>query len=78
MSAREKFDAWERGDLQRRAEELEAELERLKAALREADDLLRRLSEWDVLNMPPGSGDDGPYWQREIARARAALGEPQP
>ena len=39
------------------------------------DDLLRRFSEWDVLNLVPGSGDDGPYWQGEIAKMRAKLAE---
>lgn len=32
-----------------------------------ADDCLRRLSEWDVMAVTA----DGPYWQREIVRARA-------
>ena len=36
-------------------------------------DFLRRLSEWDVLNLAPGSGDDGPYWQGEITKTNAAL-----
>lgn len=36
-------------------------------------DFLRRLAEWDVLNLTPGSGDDGPYWQGEVVKARAAL-----
>ena len=36
-------------------------------------DFLQRLSEWDVLNLTPGSGDDGPYWQGEIAKTRTAL-----
>jgi hypothetical protein len=49
-----------------------ADLARLCA---EQDDLLRRLSEWDVLNLAPGSGDDGPYWQGEIAKVRAKLTE---
>src|SRR5574341_1954069 len=39
----------------------------------ELRDFLRRLSEWDVLNLAPGSGDDGPYWQSEIRKANAAL-----
>ncbi len=34
---------------------------------------LQRLSEWDVLNLAPGSGSDGPYWQGEIVTAKAAL-----
>jgi hypothetical protein len=44
----------------------------LQAAL-ELRGFLRRLSEWDVLNLAPGSGDDGPYWQGEIVKANAAL-----
>lgn len=39
----------------------------------ELRDFLRRLAEWDVLNLAPGSGDDGPYWQGEIVKATAAL-----
>jgi hypothetical protein len=43
-------------------------------ALRAADDLLRRLSEWDVMNLAPlGGHSDVPFWQAEIARVRAAL-----
>lgn len=42
-------------------------------ALLEAEDLLRRLSEWDVLNLSPGGHDDGPYWQREIERVRGLI-----
>lgn len=51
----------------------EAALASTREALTDADDLLRRLSGWDVLNLAPGSGDDGPYWQAEIARALAVL-----
>lgn len=60
-------------DLGRENASLRGRVAVLEAALRDADDLLRRLSEWDVLNLAPGSGDDGPYWQREIAKARAVL-----
>lgn len=44
------------------------------ASLPEAQmyDLLKRLREWDVLNLAPGSGDDGPYWQGEIAKVIGA------
>ena len=35
-----------------------------------AEDCLRRLSEWDVMSVTA----DGPYWQREIAKARASNG----
>ncbi|HET6303827.1 MAG TPA: hypothetical protein VFG80_03530 [Myxococcota bacterium] len=52
--------------------ELGSSLARLCA---EQDDLLRRFSEWDVLHLVPGSGDDGPYWQGEIAKMRAKLAE---
>jgi len=38
----------------------------------EADDLLRRLDEWDQMNVT-APGADGPYWKREIARVRALL-----
>ena len=34
---------------------------------------LTRLSQWDVLNLPAGSGGDGPYWQGEIRVAKDAL-----
>ena len=53
--------------------ELADAVQRLVAVAAQQDDLLRRLSEWDVLNLTPGSGDDGPYWQGEIAGVRAAL-----
>lgn len=46
-------------ELRTRISEQEVELER-------ADDLLRRLSEWDVLYPGPNSGDAA-YWQAEIA-----------
>jgi len=39
----------------------------------ELRDFLRRLSEWDMLNLDPGSGSDGPYWQGEIRVAQDAL-----
>jgi len=38
----------------------------------EADDLLRRLDEWDQMNVT-APGADGPYWKREIARVRGLL-----
>ena len=48
----------------------------LEATLRETDDLLRRLAEWDMLSTSlqgvPATAD-APYWQREIAAARTAL-----
>ena len=65
MSAREKFDAWERGDLQRHAEELEAELERLKAALR-------------AFKLEAHEWYHDPALERLIPLLNAALGEPQP
>jgi hypothetical protein len=43
--------------------------ERAEAKLGQVDDLLRRLSEWDVMQ----STGDGTYWKSEIARAREAL-----
>jgi hypothetical protein len=54
----------------------EREVLRLREALEQADDLLRRLSEWDVLYPGPNSGD-ARYWQGEIASVRAALSTPQ-
>ncbi len=51
-----------------------AENQRLRDALEAADDLLRRLSEWDMLYIgPPPITADGPYWQGEIRRTREAL-----
>ncbi len=55
-------------------------------ALREADDLLRRLSEWDMLYVKRDEYGvavhvvtaDAPYWQGEIARARARIAEARP
>lgn len=47
-------------------------LEQKEATEHQADvmrDVLTRLRQWDVLNLPPGSGDDGPYWRGEIDRA---------
>jgi hypothetical protein len=53
---------------------LEARLSEYEQALRLADDLLRRLGEWDVMNLTPlGGHSDVPFWQGEIARVRAAL-----
>jgi hypothetical protein len=53
---------------------LAARLSEYEQALRLADDLLRRLSEWDVMNLTPlGGHSDVPFWQAEIARVRAAL-----
>ena len=46
----------------------------LLAALRESDDLLRRLSEWDMFWVDPKTGKasvaDGRYWQDQIQKAR--------
>lgn len=42
-------------------------------ALRVADDLLRRLSEWDMLYVPKDGApvtSDAPYWQGEITGIR--------
>lgn len=58
------------------AETLVAENEKLHSALAAADDLLRRLSEWDMLYVAPDGKPitaDGPYWQAEISRTRTAL-----
>jgi hypothetical protein len=55
---------------------LVARCDALENALREADDLLRRLSEWDMLSTYSDGKPvtaDGPYWKAEIARTRAAL-----
>jgi hypothetical protein len=44
--------------------------------LRAADDLLRRLGEWDMLYVSPEGKpvtSDGPYWQLEIQRVRAQI-----
>lgn len=35
-----------------------------------ADDTLRRLSEWDAMNVPPYAGDRE-FWLSEIEKARA-------
>lgn len=55
-----------------KVQELKRELALAEATTVAADDL-RRFSEWDVLNLPAGNGDDGPYWQGEIAKVRAEL-----
>ena len=55
---------------------LTAALADLEATLRETDDLLRRLAEWDMLSTSPQgvpATADAPFWQREIATGRAAL-----
>lgn len=68
-------------DLLAWAESSKARVAELEAALREADDLLRRLSEWDMLSMSHDGTpitSDGPFWQSEIAKARRVLaGGPQ-
>jgi hypothetical protein len=46
------------------------------AELEQADDLLRRLSEWDMLYVSPEGKavtSDGPFWQAQIKEAREAL-----
>lgn len=57
------------------------ERDKLVSAVQAGDDLLRRLSEWNMLSTSldgkPATGD-GPYWQREIARVRAALSAARP
>lgn len=45
-----------------------AVLEGLLEQLEAMRDVLVRLRQWDVLNLDPGSGDDGPYWREQIDR----------
>ena len=48
---------------------------RMARRIVELEDLLRRISEWDMLYVSPEGKAvtaDGPYWQAEIARALAA------
>lgn len=45
----------------------------VREQLRQAHDLLRRLSEWDALHPPTVAPyGDGPYWLREIAKVQGA------
>lgn len=51
---------------------------RLADTLAAPDDLLRRLSEWDMLWLPkdgPSPTADALYWRREIDRVRTLLAE---
>lgn len=78
MTTEEEVDAeFER--LYQERDSLKAELARLREALSLADDLLRRLQEWDMFWVDPKTGRasvaDGRYWQDEITKARNALKE---